>query len=192
VAAQLGLRQVLVPRLAALFSALGVSFAPITQEYEVTVTSDERKDLRSLADRLLRRAERDMEAEGVSLSDCHLHTRIVAAGEPQDVDIHHPKTWPDAVDALQLRVTASRHQTAPAFPPSAASGRSAPNAGERSLRRADGTEHAIPVYPLPDCTVGDHGAGPAVLEGHFFTAYLPERWTFRVIESGDFLLESKA
>jgi N-methylhydantoinase A len=39
-----------------------------------------------------------------------------------------------------------------------------------------------------DLVPGAHGAGPAVVEGPFFTMRLPQGWTFQITAAGDLLL----
>lgn len=192
IADELDIRLVLIPQLAAMFSAVGVSFSEVTQEYEAAVTSTAPKDLADFAATILRRATRDMEAEGVCLADCTLRARVVAGGQATDVDIRTPESWPAGAESLQIRVSAHKERgyEYPASRKKAAT--ASKNAGERTIRDPAGHTCRLPVYQLSEYAPGDEAVGPAVLEGQFFTAHLPEAWTLKVVESGDFLLERNA
>ena len=51
-----------------------------------------------------------------------------------------------------------------------------------------GEAAALPVLTLLDQAPGARGAGPAVVEGPFFTMRLPEGWQFQITAAGDLLL----
>ena len=55
---------------------------------------------------------------------------------------------------------------------------------------AAGTGNAVelPVLTLLDQPSSAQGAGPAVIEGPFFTMRLPEGWQFHITAAGDLLL----
>lgn len=189
VADALGVSRILIPKLAALFSAYGVSFSEVAQEYEVPLNHSTPEQLQAAIKSLLTRAKRDMEAEGVDFEECTLRGRVVAGGETTDIDIHSSAKWPTDVDSLQLRVSAlrARDAEAPAAPVSA-KGEASP-AGKRSVVLSTDAKADIPVFKLADCAEGTGAAGPALLEGSFFTGYLKDGWKFSVIGGGDVLLE---
>gem|GEM_PF-4592844 len=72
-----GVGSVLVPKLAAVFSAFGISFSDIGQTYEVGLPAPTREAARSAHDTLLDRAERDMFQEGFELASCDLAWSLV-------------------------------------------------------------------------------------------------------------------
>jgi len=61
-------------------------------------------------------------------------------------------------------------------------------AGSRAVRGRTGDAVELPVFTLLDQAPGAHGAGPAVVEGPFFTMRLPEGWQFQITAAGDLLL----
>lgn len=191
VADRLGVRKVLIPKLAAMFSAFGVSFSDVTQEYEVALHDAGPTQLKAAATSLVARAERDMEAEGVFLADCNIRARVVAHGETFDVDLHAPSTWPSAADSLQVRVSARRSDDIPVAA-AISSPTEAPRTGKRHILDAAGTISSVPVYRLDECPVGAHATGPAVIEGSFFTGSLDSGWTLSILDGGDALLERKS
>jgi len=66
----------------------------------------------------------------------------------------------------------------------------AKTAGTRSLLGASGRVDA-PVYVLEDQPANAGGEGPAIVEGPFFTARVPEGWQFQVSDAGDLILSDR-
>ena len=69
-ARQAGVRHVIIPRTAAVFSAFGIGFSDISQTYEYPLTAAGTETLAEAARELRLRAARDMYAEGVAAGDC--------------------------------------------------------------------------------------------------------------------------
>jgi N-methylhydantoinase A/oxoprolinase/acetone carboxylase beta subunit len=46
----------------------------------------------------------------------------------------------------------------------------------------------VPVFELGRQTAGASAAGPAIVEGPYFTARVPHGWVFDVTVSGDLML----
>jgi len=65
-----GARHVLIPRMAAVFSAFGIGFSDLGQRYELPLAAADYDTVRQTADRLLALGARDMFAEGVDASAC--------------------------------------------------------------------------------------------------------------------------
>ncbi|MBN9635566.1 MAG: NAD(P)-binding protein, partial [Actinobacteria bacterium] len=72
-----GVKQVLVPRTAAVFSAFGISFSDIGKTYEVAVGEPTTKAAVETHNTLLARAERDMFQEGYALADCETSWQLL-------------------------------------------------------------------------------------------------------------------
>jgi hypothetical protein len=66
--------------------------------------------------------------------------------------------------------------------------RPASPSGTRVVRGRTGDAVELPVLTLLDQAPGARGAGPAVVEGPFFTMRLPEGWQFQITAAGDLLL----
>ena len=66
--------------------------------------------------------------------------------------------------------------------------RQAPSVGTRAVRSSAHQVDEVPVHVLTELAPGDTGAGPAIIEGPFFTARVLPGWTFRVTSAGDLLL----
>ncbi len=192
-----GVKQVLVPRTAAVFSAFGISFSDIGKTYEVIVAEPTTAAATETHDTLLARAERDMFQEGYALADCETSWQLLVESvedgavsrlpyEPGDeVD------YPGAVVSLQLNAAAPLthpHLTADA----AVTPTSALAAGTRQVRSSPVRVDDVAVYVLDDLSPGDAGEGPAIIEGPFFTARVLPGWSFRRTAAGDLLLNDKS
>lgn len=188
-----GVKRVLVPRTAAVFSALGISFSDIGKTYEVRVPEPTTGSVEGTYRDLLLRARRDMFQEGFDLEHCGLDCTLVLedasgavvdqrsyqAGEAAD----HPGTF------AALRLTASAPLSQPQLVPDAAVDRApAPVATTRQVRSGAEQIDTVPVHVLDDLVPGHAGTGPAIVEGPFFTARVLPGWDFRVTSAGDLLL----
>jgi len=167
-----GVRTVLVPRLAAVFSAYGISFSDIAQSYETHVTGFSDDELRAVRTAMQVDAGKDMFQEGHDLSECKLEwATIVEDGE----------------EILSLKATFELpHPTIASGQPAAAS--AAVAADTRQVRSSATHIDNTPVYLLDEQKPGATAAGPAIVEGPFFTARVPLGWTLTVSAAGDLQL----
>ncbi|HEX7662651.1 MAG TPA: hydantoinase/oxoprolinase family protein [Pseudonocardiaceae bacterium] len=188
-----GVKRVLIPHTAAVFSALGISFSDIGKTYEVGVPEPTTAAARQAHDELLVRAERDMFQEGYALADCQTAWRI-GVEESDGTPVSHTDYQPgDRVDHPGRRLSLSLTVTAPLPHPQLPADqevetRQAPSVGTRAVRSSAHQVDEVPVHVLTELAPGDTGAGPAIIEGPFFTARVLPGWTFRVTSAGDLLL----
>jgi N-methylhydantoinase A/oxoprolinase/acetone carboxylase beta subunit len=63
--------------------------------------------------------------------------------------------------------------------------------GTRALRDGRGGHAAVPVYSLLSQRPGAQAAGPAVIEGPFFTMLVPGGWQFDTTAACDLLLTDR-
>lgn len=189
-----GVRRVLIPRTAAVFSALGIAFSDIGKTYEVGVPEPTTASTLATYEDLLVRAERDMFQEGYLLDACTTDWRVsveAPSGSPLSTTAYHCGDTievPGRQVSLQLTVTAAlphpllatdtEVDTAPA-----------PVNGTRLVRASADRVDEVPVHVLDDMSPGHAGVGPAIIEGPFFTARVLDGWTFRVTSAGDLLLD---
>ncbi len=193
-ARQAGVSRVIIPRSAAVFSAFGIGFSDLGQTYGAMLGAGADGDdaARTLQD-LLAQAARDMYAEGITMSQCALTWTLVdeatgrlspLAGQDEAISalccggrvqlevafvLPHPAlSDPVATRAVPLHSTTSR--SVAGF---------AGNAG-KALQ--------VPVVQVADQSRGAVGDGPAVIEGPFFTMYVPIEWRIEVTGRGDLLL----
>ncbi len=76
-----GVRRVLVPRLAAVFSAFGISFSDVGKTYEVALDEPSTEAAAQAFEEILARAERDMFQEGYDLGECATKALVVVESE---------------------------------------------------------------------------------------------------------------
>ncbi|WP_104138476.1 hydantoinase/oxoprolinase family protein [Cryobacterium sp. Y62] len=167
-----GVHHVLVPRLAAVFSAYGISFSDIAQSYETNVTGFSAEELTATRQSMQADAGRDMFQEGHDLSECELEwSTIIEDGE----------------EILALKaIFRLPHPTIDTGLPSAAS--PAVATGTRQVRSSATRVDSVSVYELDGQVPGATAAGPAIVEGPFFTARVPLGWTLTVSAAGDLQL----
>jgi len=167
-----GVRHVLVPRLAAVFSAYGIGFSDIAQTYERDVTGLSQADVDRVRTELETRASRDMFQEGHDLTDCRLDWRSFTE---------------DEVEVLSLTATfVLPHPEIEGGVPESST--PAVAAGTRSVRSSVTQVDSVPVFRLVDQVPGATANGPALVEGPFFTARVLPGWSLRVSDAGDLLL----
>ena len=190
-----GIKRVIIPKLAAIFSAYGLSFSNISQSFEADITDSNANQIEDTKDILLERAERYMYQEGYSLEeDCNVAWHIVI--ENADGSEHKRSTLEDAVDLTEtqrkiLVLKASyelQHPTLKATLPNSQDIVAAEVSGSRKILKEDGEEQGIPVYVLDSQGLGASAQGPAIVEGPFFTAYVIDGWDFIVTDIGDLIL----
>lgn len=188
-----GVRQVLIPRMAAVFSAFGISFSDIGKTYEVGLPEPTTGAAQQVHDDLLARAERDMYQEGYHLEDCDQRWLLAVErtdGAPVDTQEY---TRGDEVDfpgkqvSLRLSVIATLPHPSVAADDDTDTVEAAVST-TRSVRSGATEVDEVPVHVLSDLAAGSRGSGPAIVEGPFFTARVLPGWDFRVTTAGDLLL----
>jgi N-methylhydantoinase A len=189
-----GIRQVLVPRTAAVFSAFGIGFSDVSQHYEQPLQSTDAEAVGEAMAQLRQRAERDMFAEGVDLEDCELSVRLVVGRDGEDLvqpvveagDVAQ-HVHEDDLASLELSLIARLPHVSVGVA-GEVSATAAVAAGTRTVRTRAGGSAELPVYTLLDQPRGAEAEGPAVIEGPFFTMRLPHGWLFETTAAGDLLL----
>lgn len=187
-------KTVLIPKLAAVFSAFGISFSDIGQSYEVGLSQPSNEAAKSVHDILVARAERDMFQEGHELAACTLQLSLVVEETDGTLVSEAPYEYGDtpAVGAgqrasLKLDVTFEMPHASLAANTSLAS-HPATASGTRQVRSSATQVDEVPVYSLLDQNPGATALGPSIVEGPFFTARVLDGWKLDVTAAGDLLL----
>lgn len=189
-----GVRQVLIPRLAAVFSAFGISFSDISQTYETDITGATSEQIEEAKLEMETRAARDMFQEGHEIKDCSIEwTSVIenpdgsmATESAYDL-INAPQAEPGQKTLLSLKCTfILPHPTLPGNGEQTKS--PAVSSATRSVRSTAETVESVPVFQLEDQVPGATAAGPAIVEGPFFTTRVPAGWEINVSAAGDLLL----
>ena len=187
-----GVRQVIIPRTAAIFSAFGIGFSDISQQYEAPLASTDPETVAQVVGELRQRARRDMFAEGVDLDSCVESFRLaITRGEEDElVALPDPLVLDDQLrdgDLASLELSLVSPLPHVAVAGATEVGRSdAVASGKRVVQGAE-----LPTYELLRQSPGSTAIGPAVIEGPFFTMRLPAGWRFRTSAAGDLLLTNE-
>ncbi len=189
-----GVRHVLVPKLAAVFSAFGISFSDIAQTYETNITGMDADAVDEAKKAMASKASRDMFQEGHELGDCLLDWSLVtenADGSSSPSTVYSDGLIPSLTTGqsviLSLKATFSLpHPVIEGGTPSDKS--DAVASGTRAVRSSATQIDTISVYLLEDQQPGATASGPAIVEGPFFTARVPAGWSLDISAAGDLLL----
>ncbi len=191
-----GINQVIIPGLAAVFSAFGIGFSDIGHEFTMRLESAEPPVLQSARDSLRDRAERAMVAEGADMDECRVEEvlNVEANGEIRLIPLNgkEPSNAVPAGARLSLAFKAVRPlQHATLNGKFGGAGHAAQSSGTRSLRMA-GRDVDAPLYQAEKQSAGASAAGPAVLEEAFFTCRVEAGWEFEINGAGDIRLQRQA
>src|SRR5664280_2087762 len=187
-------KTVLVPKLAAVFSAFGISFSDIGRSYEVGLSEPTIEAAQSVHDMLVERAGRDMFQEGHELAACTLQWSLVVEEADGTLVSEAPYTYGDAPAvgagqpaSLTLDVTFELPHASLAANTSLAS-HPAVSSGTRQVRSSATEVDEVQVYALLDQKPGATALGPSIVEGTFFTARVLDGWKLDVTAAGDLML----
>jgi N-methylhydantoinase A/oxoprolinase/acetone carboxylase beta subunit len=195
VADQVGIDRVIIPGLAAVFSAFGIGFSDVAHHYEMRLSEPTDTALRATLTRLLERAQRDMFAEGFDLAECERQVRLLCTrdgtetvecldGEPAlPRDMHAGDQL-----ALSLRVVKPLAHATLRTDSKAALSKAVSSEVRRAHLGAAGWRE-LPVFRVDGQPRGAAGAGPAIIEESFFTCRVPDGWRFEFNASGDIMLQ---
>ncbi|MCC7121685.1 MAG: hydantoinase/oxoprolinase family protein [Gammaproteobacteria bacterium] len=201
VAEVLGATRVLVPATAAVFSALGIGFSDLMQEYRAVLDAGEPDAIGSAFTRLHAQAGRDMAAEGIALADCALTAALrITTGahteeHPLPIDIVDAPLLPRALPAdaeCTLVLRACRALPHPPFAEAAVAPQPALAVGSRLLMLGADPARALPVYPLESQMPGATASGPAIVEDRYYTGLVPAGWAFELNGNRDLWLRRTA
>lgn len=186
-----GIRRVIVPRLAAVFSAYGIGFSNVAHEYQAPISKT--TDLDALSAELLIRARRDMYGEGFDPNECTYETSLWEAKD--GVAVERPLKngkWTFDPGANDPRLTMRAIFTLPTFKlvPDTQLPVRRPLAGKKAeVRLGDGKTQTVDILADASLTPGDQFTGPALVRGDYLTCLVKRGWTARITSNGDYLLE---
>jgi hypothetical protein len=145
-------------------------------------------------DALLERAERDMFQEGYELATCALTWSVAIEEEDGSLVSESPYVLgdPPAVGpgrhgSLKLKVTA-RLPRAELSGDESLTPRPAVASGTRRVRSSASQVDEVAIYSLVNQKPGATAAGPAIVEGPFFTARVLSGWRLDITAGGDLML----
>lgn len=195
VADALDVKRVLIPRLAAVFSAYGINFSDVSQEYQLRLADHGIETLHRAQAQLLERARRDMYAEQAQLSECSIQAWLLR--ERGGTTAEFALSAEDAAmpcdlkrgDQLVLQLRVAKPVRRARIPVARDIRRHAARSGsQRRILNHDGHPLAVPVYRIEDLAPGACAEGPAIIEEAYFTGKLGRGWSFEITASNDILL----
>ena len=197
IAEAVGVQRVIVPRLAAVFSAFGLGFSDIAHHHEAVLPANTQAALDETLATLRERARRDMFAEGFALDACVSETTLTRVPEHGGGDVALDFDGARLPSSAQGRIVVSLRTTAPIeqarlAPAQACAEHAAKIAGARNLLLETGRRQNVPLLRVEGNQPGAHGMGPAIIEEAYFTCRVLEGWSFRFTGSHDLILESKS
>ncbi|MCX7170906.1 MAG: hydantoinase/oxoprolinase family protein [Proteobacteria bacterium] len=186
VAEQLGISEIIVPRLAAVFSAFGIGFSDIAHIYDGALSDVSSKGLENTVAGLLTRVRRDMFAEGFEMSECSIERSINFTRK--DVEATHrlndETVLPAGIkagDHPRVEVRATKRIPHFSMKPL--------DKGTQSAAATSRKRGALQLYRLEDMKAGEHGVGPAIIEEEYFTCQVPKNWQFAINNNHDIVLQ---
>ncbi len=191
VAAAAGIDKVLIPRLAAVFSAHGIGFSDIAHSAENRLPSNTGDALREELEALAARVHRDMFSEGFSPEQCATSAWLTVNGDRVDIDIADP-VLPENVEAgdeVAVSVRSVRAVAHATLPEENDSEECEPRiTGVREIATTDGRTTQFYVIDVDEQPAGAVGQGPVVIEEKFWTCKVDGGWSYRFTANGDVLL----
>ena len=184
----LNVNTVLVPKLAAVFSASGIGFSDIAHKAEGRLPNGNPKACQVLLESLCDRVLRDMFSEGFEAHECFLEAWIEVGETHMPLDLDNPQ-WPANADGAEvLNVRASKelpHMKLPAA--TELSALEARSTCSRRIVTRRGKPEEQSVVRVDDQQPGTRGQGPAVMEEAFWTCPVLPGWHYEFTSNGDII-----
>jgi N-methylhydantoinase A len=181
---------VLVPRLAAVYSAFGIGYSDISHPYRRALPGNDQAGLDSVVEELRTRATRDMFSEGFEISDCAIELALIQGEQLLPLNADKPilpeglssETAVVSMKAVKSINHAEIHGQSHHVSSDAVVG------ALRMLSLPEGKEE-VPVYRVEEQVAGAAGQGPCVIEEAFFTCRVLPGWSFEFTDNRDILLK---
>ena len=187
-----GIQRVIIPGLAAVFSAFGIGFSDIGHEFSAALTSNDASGLAACRATLLERARRGMYAEGATLEECTIGEVLNVASEAgeQTMVLTGGKLPIGLPATAQLSLSLTVVKPVPHATLRGRFGQPGRPALSNARRNVlvDGKRLDLPLYRVEEQPSGAAAHGPAVLEEAFFTCRVDAGWRFEINDAGDILL----
>jgi N-methylhydantoinase A/oxoprolinase/acetone carboxylase beta subunit len=192
IARSAGIRKVIIPGLAAVFSAYGIGFSDIGHEFSATLASNDAAGLSQCRSILMERAKRGMFAEGATLEECRIEQMLNVSDKDgeRSVPISGNYLPGGIVDGARLSLTVTAIKPVTHATIGGRFGGATHAAVQHSTRATlvGGHLRALPLFRVEDQKAGAQAPGPAVLEEAFFTCRIDAGWRFEINDAGDILL----
>ncbi|OUS24774.1 hydantoinase [Gammaproteobacteria bacterium 45_16_T64] len=190
-----GVSQVIIPATGAIFSAFGIAFSPISQEYRVNVNSN--TTFSETLHTTQQRAEKDLFAEGIDINECDIEVSLsqTLANEDGVIDntvLSPPYQLPDNFDPKNQTTLIYKASKSIATTEFLSLSNTTPHAAvttqQRTLLVAENDKRQVPIYSLSEQDPGAFAKGPAIIEDEFFTGFVDEGWSLSISGNNDLIL----
>ncbi|MBI2800352.1 MAG: hydantoinase/oxoprolinase family protein [Gammaproteobacteria bacterium] len=192
IAQAIGIKRVIVPRLASVFSAFGIGFSHLAHEYQEPLNAESAKRISDIKAKMNTRARRDMAGEGVEPAACSYAYSVWSAADGTVAEL------PQAGDVAAITGLADPRLTLKAvfeLPTTklvtdrAEAGVNRPAAGRTEVLLGTGGKRTIDVFNDKDLAPGHTLNGPCLLKGDYLTCLIDAAWRLRVTSNQDLVLE---
>ncbi|MFM9917906.1 MAG: hydantoinase/oxoprolinase family protein [Rhizobacter sp.] len=193
IAREAGVRRIIVPQMAAVFSAYGIGFSALAHQYQTSLAGASVADIAAARDRMRSRAQNDMSGEGVDPAKCRYD---FALWKDTDAGVQQTALDEPALQALQPGADARLVLTASYALPSfrlvedrAARQTQAVVTGSAQVLYGGSDGDRTPVIDADSLQPGQHASGPALLRSSYLTCLLDRGWSLRVSDNHDLIIE---
>ncbi|MEH7483669.1 hydantoinase/oxoprolinase family protein, partial [Neobacillus drentensis] len=189
-----GIKEVIIPRLAAVFSAFGISFSEIAHEYEEHLPEMTEAMVQEKADQLKAQAERDMFSEGFDLSECMVETQLgIINGTEKNLyplEVLNQNDLIQEADEVLVHLKVVKPISHFSFVDDAEIKNYNPSPCRmQSILQPSGQWRETPVFSFEKMVPGATGVGPALIEDPLFTCRVLDGWSFKVNANKDIFLQ---
>jgi len=192
VAEAAGIAEIIIPGLAAVFSAFGIGFSDIGHEFTAQLRGGDADALQAARENLRRRAQRGMAAEGADIDACRVEEALNVKFDGESRFISLNCDSPAAQIPPGARASLALTAVKPLMHATIAGrfGGATHPAESKAVRtvRIGAQARAVPLYTVEKQTSGAAANGPAILEEAFFTCRIDDGWRFEINNAGDIRL----
>lgn len=185
-----GMKRIIIPRLASVFSAFGIGFSHLAHEYHVPLDD---ADPNVIEAELRARAERDMFGEGVAPGECKYESGLWGAKGDQVIEAPLSGAAGFAADVDDARVTLKaifELPTSELISDDAKSGAAAASSGSAAVTLGGTKPTQIPTYDDATLQAGQTIEGPGLIRGAYLTCLIRAGWSLRVTSNLDLVIEA--
>ena len=192
VAEAININEIIIPSLAAVFSAFGIGFSDIGHIFLQKLEDINQASINLARVKIKEIASRGMFSEGTTIENCKLEEWIEIC--TNDVIKSYALSSSDIPKKLTAGETAALYlKSTKAVPHPVLKGsfkEKSASALSTSSRKVliDGSHQDLPLYLVEQQVGAVKAMGPAILEESFFTCRVDKGWSFFINNSGDILL----
>lgn len=193
IAEQVGMKQVVVPELAAVFSAFGVGFSDLAHRYRRPLSNETESELANLRHRMESRGKRGMQTEGVAPEDCQFIYSLkysengeVMEAEPNADNLKKLHGTEDFRLALKVLYPLPK----PTILADVSTDAGVPaDEGKTAVRVSKDRVDNVPIYWASKFVPGNRVTEPALIRDDYMTCFMKAGWNLRVSGNNDLILE---